>query len=82
MDTNLLLDGKLWKEYGIVMQRGQGDELFIFDPEKGLLMSDNIAYFWTENSMGNLASKSGVTVFELSDLLNQIDKVIFDYFFN
>ena len=81
MKTPLLLNEKLWKEFGVAMQRGQGNELFVFDSEIGLNLFDNIAYFSVENGRGILLSQFGREEFPVGEFTERLDSLLFNYFF-
>jgi len=80
-NTALLLNEKLWKNFGITMERGQGNELFLFDSEIGKSLFDNIAHFSAQNGRGILSSKFGKEEFAIDELLERLDSFLFNYFF-
>jgi hypothetical protein len=77
----LLLNEKLWKDFGVIMERGQAGELFLFDSQIGLSLFDNIAHFSVEDGRGILLSKYGREEFPFGELLERLDSFLFNYFF-
>lgn len=76
-----LPDGKLWKSFGIVLESGQGAEMFVFDKEVGLDMFDCIAHISLHDQNGKLAHSGGVIHFTKHTLVTQLDEFLYDYFF-
>lgn len=46
---NLMKNTALWKEWGIVIEKGMGAEWFIFDKERGMALIDNIGIVTVKN---------------------------------
>lgn len=76
-----LENGKLWKDWGIVLEKDMGQNWFIFDSVKGLDLINNIGYLSVIGDKCAIAGAKGTIAFEPSQLLDVLDKFIFQYFF-
>ncbi len=77
----LLENGKLWKEFGIQMEKDTPTSIFIFDKEKGVKLQDNIAYVFERNGEMTILSDSGEVSFPVSEILLRIEDFLYSYFF-
>lgn len=80
-NVELLLNGKVWKEFGIVCERGQGNELFIFDSAVGLNLIDNVGHLHSYGETGTLCGNNKVVNFPIGETLDQLDEFLCEYFF-
>jgi len=76
---NDLPNGNLYSTFGIKIEGGDPNELFIFDKERGTKMGDNIAYLYSFKGTISMATDKGAKIIE--DLTTEIDDFLYSYFF-
>lgn len=84
---NLLKDGPLWRSFGITIEKGQGNEWFIFDKERGMSLADNIAVVSQVGDSyvqiwGQVNGKDYNVKVPLPEKHEAVDAFLYDYFFS
>lgn len=82
ISTDLLLNGELWKMFGITIIKDTPNSWVFFDSEKGSTMFDNIGYLiHRQDGVFSLSTDSGTVHFSVNQIFTRVDAFLFEYFF-